>query len=336
MRFLGIFRLVLACSAATAMLADCGGSHMQIGKFVPAQNAIASARPDRGGSWMAQHATSQDLLYVANLYSGVTVYTYPQGKLVGNLTGFNQPNGLCVDRAGDVFVANASGETIVEYAHGGKSPIETLSDNGIPNGCAIDPKTGDLAVTNICDGPVGSCFPSGTVLIFRNAKGRPETRTDSNSPEMFYCAYDKRGNLFTDGLGRGLVFAELPKGSKTFTNISLVLPKSTGAPGGLQWAEKYTHLAVTAADGNAIYEYTVNGDYATLVHKTPLKGLSNGNGTNQFWIFGRTVVAPVPNTARYHNGVVEYFNYPAGGKPTKLITRGLDQPWAAAVSPANT
>jgi sugar lactone lactonase YvrE len=102
---------------------------------------------------MLPEAKSEDLLYVANTGSNssrdcgsVTIYTYPQGKLVGKLKGFNRPNGLCVDKAGDVFVANFSGETMVEYVHGDTKPIETLADDGTPNGCAIDPTTGQATL----------------------------------------------------------------------------------------------------------------------------------------------------------------------------------------------
>ena len=44
-----------------------------------------------------------------NPYGDVSVYTYPQGKLVGILKGFNRPNGMGIDKPGDVFVANFVG-----------------------------------------------------------------------------------------------------------------------------------------------------------------------------------------------------------------------------------
>ena len=286
-------------------------------------------------------AGTQDLLYIANTgggvygnpYGDVSVYTYPQGKLVGILKGFNRPNGLCIDKAGDVFVANFGGETIIEYAHGGKTPIAALADDGTPHGCAIDPMTGDLAVTNSCDGPEGSCYPSGTVLIYMKAKGRPKAFTDPFTAQMFYCVYDKAGNLFVNGGSAFRIpisFAELPERGATFRKIKLTL---VGSPGGLQWTD--THLAVGRADGNAIYQYDINGDHARRVHATRLKGIQNGSGTNQFLIIGTTVIAPVVNSIKYPNGFVEFFKYPAGGDPTKLITKSMDQAWAAAVSPAH-
>ena len=69
------------------------------------------------------------------------------------LSDSNSPYGECVDKAGDVFVADFGGNTgtpaILEYAHGGTKPIATLSDPGYyPESCSIDPTTGNLAVTN--------------------------------------------------------------------------------------------------------------------------------------------------------------------------------------------
>ena len=113
--------------------------------------------------------------------------------------------------------------------------------------------TGDLAVTNSCDGPEGSCYPSGTVLIYMKAKGRPKAFTDPFTAQMFYCVYDKAGNLFVNGGSAFRIpisFAELPKRGATFRKIKLTL---VGSPGGLQWTD--THLAVGRADGNAIYQY---------------------------------------------------------------------------------
>jgi DNA-binding beta-propeller fold protein YncE len=338
MRRSDITRRAVGLSAFTALLAGCGGPQAHAAFFVPMPEGSIStyAMQADGRSWMRREATNQDLLYVANLYGGrVTVYTYPQGKLMGELAGFGTPvYGLCVDNAGDVFVANFSGETIVEYAHGGKLPIATLADGGTPNGCAIDPMTGDLAVTNSCDGPVGSCYPSGTVLIYKRAKGSPKAFTDPFTAQMFYCAYDRAGNLFVDGGSAfgSIGFAELPKGGASFRKIKLLLPKSAQAPGFLQWTN--THLAVASANGNAIYQYDIHGHHATRVGTTRLKGLENGSGTNQFWVVGTNVVAPVVNSIKHPNGFVDFFKFPAGGEPTKLITKSLDQAWGAVVSPA--
>jgi hypothetical protein len=65
------------------------------------------------------------------------------------LTGFNDPLGECIDKAGDVWIVNALAGQILEYAHGGTSPIATLSDSLYMAGfCSVSARTGDLAVAS--------------------------------------------------------------------------------------------------------------------------------------------------------------------------------------------
>ncbi|MGA9946057.1 MAG: hypothetical protein WBP75_13570, partial [Candidatus Cybelea sp.] len=148
MRNLNLGGYVLACCVAAAILAGCGGSAPPIAApGATTQSRAAATHADNGGSWMAPDATKQDLLYVSDWGTGdVYAYSYPKRKLQGKLTGL-MPTGLCVDKKGDVFVDNS--REILEYAHGGTSPIATLDDSGsYPTVCSIDRVTGDLAVAN--------------------------------------------------------------------------------------------------------------------------------------------------------------------------------------------
>lgn len=327
----------LSLCLAAASVAGCAGLQPPIGAPSTILKSHAVARhSDRARSWVLPEAKTDDLLYVANWRSGeVTIYAYPSGNSVGVLEGFDEPYGLCTDKAGDVFVPDFGNERVVEYAHGGKNPIEILKDNGTPSSCAIDPRTGDLAVPNSCDGPEGSCYPSGTVLIYKHATGIPKQLTDTYSSQMFYCTYDANGDLFVDGIftisPRSIGFADLPRGSATFKPIALTLPENPQAPGGLQWDEGY--LAVTRFDGNRIYRYALNGNRARLEGATRIDGVRNNYGTNQFLIRDASVVAPVLVTKRT-SGMVEFFRYPRGGKPLKAITDSLDFPTAATISVA--
>ena len=80
------------------------------------------------------------------------------------------PQGECSDSHGDVFITDAFGSNIQEFAHGGTTPIANLSDVGEEaSGCAVDSVTGNLAVTN---------YYPGNVAIYKNAEGTPTfTRT---------------------------------------------------------------------------------------------------------------------------------------------------------------
>jgi hypothetical protein len=127
-----------------------------------------SAQGQRRVSWMAPDAKKQDLLYISDVSDNeVTVYSYPSGKLEGTLTGFEVPTGLCSDKAGDVFVTDFEASEILEYAHGGTTPIATLSDPGQwPSGCSVDPMTGNLAVSNDETPSVGE----GNLAIYAHAR----------------------------------------------------------------------------------------------------------------------------------------------------------------------
>lgn len=146
-----------------------GGGSPALGLPRSAQNV-----QDLPGSWMASDAKKQKLLYLGDeAADDVYVYSWPGLKLKGTLTGFNAPNGECADRAGDVFVANEDTLQILEYAHGGTSPIKTLSDSG--------------------EYPVGCSGGPGNVAIYPDASGTPTTYTDPPFYYYFFCGYDAHG-----------------------------------------------------------------------------------------------------------------------------------------------
>jgi hypothetical protein len=144
------------------------------------------------------------------------------------------------------------------------------------------------------------------------------------------------GQILASGAIRGseLDFDELPKGSTTFSSIALTLPKHPFGPGGLQWYGKY--LAVSAFDGNVVYQYSVHGNKATRVHSTPLDGVRPKYGVIDFRIQNTTLVAPIISLSVHHDpfGTIELFKYPEGGKPSESISKSVAFPIAAAVSPA--
>src|SRR5581483_6634905 len=79
-------------------LAACASAQSPLGSPGAANGAVIP--PTRGASWMAPQAQkAASLLYVSNWgTSDVTVYTYANGGglvLIGTLTGFSLPGGLC-------------------------------------------------------------------------------------------------------------------------------------------------------------------------------------------------------------------------------------------------
>jgi hypothetical protein len=284
------------------------------------QNAMLAVRPDRGRSWMAPDAKKDNLVYVSDLGTDdVYVYSYPGGDLEGTLTGFNRPWGLCVDKAGNVFVTDDTAFRILEYAHGGTKPLAALKDPGEdPGGCSVDPTTGDLAVANIST----PATDPGDVAIYKKARGTLRAYKDPKFGFYEYCGYDNQGNLYVDGMKDGaFAFAELPKGKHSFVNIGL--NENIRYAGGVQWDGKY--VAIRDYEANVIYQFSISGSGGTETGSTPLNG---SNFAVQFWILGSNVVAPNADSAN-----VMFWNYPAGGSPTKTI-KGLTQPWGVTISMA--
>lgn len=278
------------------------------------------------GSWMARGAASATLLYVADEATGdVDVYSYPKGQRVGTLTGFNTPSGLCSDKTGDVYVLNGGGFTIDVFAHGGTSPIRTLSLPGYPElNCSVNPRTGDLALGTF-DGSCAEC--AAFIAIFPGGQGLPTTYQPSGQIGIPGCGYDNAGNLYCDAyskIGRKFLLFELPKKSTTVETIAVsgTLPKA----GPVQWDGQ--NLAVGSGASSTIDQIAVTGSSGSVVGSTTLYG---AGWVWQFWITKRGTRIVVPTYAGTSAAEVGYWGYPAGGSATKAIT-GFYQPDGATLS----
>ena len=255
------------------------------------------------------------LLYVSDAGSGdVYVFRYPKGKLAGKLTGFNFPEGECADKAGNVWIVNTGTSEIFEYAHGGTSPIATIEEPGqSPGSCSINKKNGNLAITNVQTASGGS----GSIAIYKKAKGSPTMYSDPNLFAMYFLDYDDMGNIFVDGTNASGAFryAELPKNSKTFQDITL--NQSFVFPGGVQ----YVNGQVAIADSVSDVIYQTSG--ATIIGSTKLQA----GRIEQFYVQRQNVINPDPGLYE-----IEVFKYPAGGPATKVLARYLSVPVGAAIS----
>ncbi len=142
------------------------------------------------------------LLYISNSgTSNVTVYTYLDGKgllLVGTLTGFSSPAGMCTDSVGNVWIPDAGTRRLYEYAHGGTKRIETIQQqSGYPYSCSVDPTTGNLAVAS--QHPNGK-YQSYSVVDVYPKGSRTGTRysTPHGFKDVYFVAYDNASNLYAD------------------------------------------------------------------------------------------------------------------------------------------
>lgn len=221
---------------AVALLAACNGGppapNDNAAPFNPSTGARAATpfstafsgragivRPDRRSSWISSEVSSDKKRKHAFLFvtdsttDDVYIFRFPRLKLVGTLTGFDNPQGECTDTGGDVWITNGDTAQIFEYSHTGALKA-TLSDPVIdPDGCAWDPTTGNLAVMNL-EGP--SSAP-GSVEIYTHASGMPTQYTNPSQAYYYFGSYDPTGNLYFDGRlpSGGFVLSELPRGGSS-------------------------------------------------------------------------------------------------------------------------
>lgn len=268
---------------------------------MPQSRAIQYA--DRRGSWMLPEAKSADLLYVSDPETtAVYVYSYRGGELTGMLTGFSNPQGLCADKAGDVFVTDPGAAKIFEYAHGGTTPMATLNARN-PLACSIDNVTGNLAAANYSDPP--------SISVYKKATRRVKVYGDQAIGELYFCGYDGHGNLYATGYYTGqndpYALIELPAGSRRFKSITLSPSQPLIYPGDVQWDG---HYLVLGGDANAsgLVELSISGWTANIVGTVPL----TGGGGFSFWIQGKVLLG----TAQ---GDIFFFHYPTGGEAFKSI-----------------
>ncbi len=282
---------------------------------------------------MLQEANSEGLLYVSNGGNDtISVYSYRNGRLVGTLTGFGLPWGLCSDKAGAVFVTDWSKGQVIEYKHGGSEPVRTLDDAPYsPVDCSFDPLTGDLAVASISRQGSGS-YPSGSIAVYKKAEGTPKVYTTPRNSHFVACTYDDMGNLFADAFGYsyGAPFQmyELVRHKNGLRRLHFRPHLSASvAPDGLQWDGKYVIMAVT---NNTINQYSVGNGFLKQEGSTELSG--QGVNLGLFWVGKLNESSQATQLVALGSNEAQYYAYPAGGTPTRSITNGLDDPFGVTVS----
>jgi hypothetical protein len=292
-----IGRLAVLMTTIVFVLAGCGGSQVAPTGGVPGGGLTQSRTHQTSGS-------SGDLLYVAVPPVDVFIFSYPEAKLVGDLS-VSKAHGLCSDTNGDVFVTEESGQ-VLEYAHGGTSPINTLSAHGAFS-CSWDPSTGNLAVVE----------RPNSIAIFSGASGTAQTYTDNSFNEFNYCAYDNKGNLFATGQVDGpyqYALAEFDTGSSSFKTITL--NERLDFLDDLQWDGKYLAINDFYETGT-VNRVKVSGSSGTIESTTSLGGAQfYGFWT---WLQDGTFISPI---SRGHGDKkIGFWSYPSGGNPTKRLPR---------------
>jgi hypothetical protein len=275
----------------------------------------AGTRPASDRSWIAPEAKKSDLAYISNFYgSNVLAFTYPGGTYVGVISGVTAAQGECTSKRsnGNWWVVASGADEVLEYAHGGTTPLKTLNEDvGEPGGCTVDPTTGNLAVT---------LLGTSDLVVFAGGSGSGTTLSDSLY-STYFASYDDKGDLFVDGITPSdtVGVVELRKGGSTF--VSITTSPSLKFPGNLQWHGNY--LAVGVNSG--IYHFAIHGTKGREIGFTQLSGFD----VAQFWIQAGYVVAADPGSEN-----AEIWKYPAGGPVFKSLSGPFDIPSGATVSVA--
>ena len=177
--------------------------------------------------------------------------------------------------------SSSRSSTIYEYAHGGTSPIATLSDPDFAWGCAVDPLTGNLAVSG-----------GISVAIYQHASGAPTIYSNSEF-HFFYCGYDDRGNLYLSSndyrYADRAQLVRLASGSNQFEQVDLSRKVYTGQVlPSVQWDGN--HMTISSDIGRepiSIYRLRISGSAGTVVGTTTIRSQKNVY-SGQMWIQGST------------------------------------------------
>ena len=325
-----LVRIALAYCVAATTVAGCNGPQAST---VPASESFL----DLGASAVAHDqklgpvgASSEDLVYLSYGSCGfsqcsaeVAVYTFPGGQPIGTWNAAGYALGACSDEAGNVFITYILGSIgeILEFAHGGTTPVATLSDpTGSPVACSVDPLSGNLAVA---DGV-------GALLIYRNASGSPTTYS---YPGVSFdgVTYDNKGNVFVDGLTGGqspqFVLAKLPKGGNSFENITV--NEQVAGVGELGWDRKYLTIGQSAwykNEMNLIDRFEIRGTSGRFESATQPRRIRGG--VDQYSIVHEQIIIAYswkPCSAICNDvGTVGIWHYPSGRVRAKHFTpKGL-------------
>jgi hypothetical protein len=256
---------------------------------------------------MRPDARNRDLIYVVETESNIYIYSYPRGRIEGVIGDLAEASAECVDKSGDVFVADYLDHVVLEYRHGAISPTRTYDDEGYnPDGCSIDPTTGDLAVAN---SHAVSSSSSGNIAIYKPPGKKPVAQlSDPHIASMRSCTYDASGNLYVDGLeGSNFAFGVLRSGHHFILGVALT--PTVYEPGEIHWDGK--HLAVADRGSNTIDRYAMSA--SSRSGKEVGTTVLDDGSIESFWVQPPNVLTAESTTA------LGIWRYPGGGAPFKSI-----------------
>ncbi|MFZ0362698.1 MAG: SMP-30/gluconolactonase/LRE family protein [Candidatus Cybelea sp.] len=165
------------CSGATSSLpaapVSADSAHMYVPAAATAKGSAAQrVSPDSGGQQLFVSDDLNSKVYVYNAASKVSTSTPERTISIGT----SNPQGIAVDKNGNLWVANLSSNTVTEFAKNGSSPIFTMSQG--MNG-PVDVKVDDFGNVYVAmDGEFG-----GPNTIVEFAAGTSDPIASWNPPQ---------------------------------------------------------------------------------------------------------------------------------------------------------
>ena len=176
------------------------------------------------------HAPSKQLVYVASDYSSTgAVYVYSAKgqaqKPIATITnGIATPGGLAVDASGNLYVANASNNTVTVYAPGQTTPSATYSQ-GIST--PMDVAVGNDGTVYVANETGGGSY-SGSISEYPSGSMTPNATILLANEYAFAVALDSSNALYVSWFSLSSFGVEIYKypteGSTNGANLNLDLP----------------------------------------------------------------------------------------------------------------
>ncbi len=194
-----ILRASLCATAASLAigLARCSGADAPAGVTdlstrAPQPFASPLFRAHHGTKergWISPSVRFRRTVYVAD---GTEILIFPQGPRnpapIGKITdGVDSAYGLCIDRYGNLYVANQYSNTVVVYPPGSTEPSQTYSDDlERPLYPEVDSNQ-NLWVSNA---------DNGTVVEYKHGSTSPKQVLHTPGSEADGLGFDVQGNLY--------------------------------------------------------------------------------------------------------------------------------------------
>ncbi|MGB6713723.1 MAG: hypothetical protein WBE30_08865 [Candidatus Cybelea sp.] len=289
---------------------------------LPAAAFVSSEINAKGGASVIVSDASDNVVDIFNA----------AGKQTAQLTGFSQPQGLALDTAGNLYVADTGNSRIQVYAAGYNGTPTTINDPGeSPVSVTIDSK-GNLGVANILttsDGP-------GTVSFFNNGGTLLATLSNPNFAKVFFDAFDAKGNLYIDGTNASGAFVagEVVGGVSGKAISMLTTGNSVGFPGGIAISSKHK-IAIDDQQNLTIFAYNapLKGSLGMPIATTPLTGAGDPisfaftQTSKGIWVAdaarglssASTSSAPGVPPPKVLVSSADRYRYPKGGESSKDI-----------------